>query len=481
MEYLKKQKLKAFANRFLFPQKDGKGHSRNVPITLEQATQAIDHFVSLRQLENLKPSFIKTRIKVLEICLEEKTPLERWIKVRDFLINRLESQVLNVYITQDTLQDHEVPPWGVLSSLMRPDSFPNWCIKVVVLFNVTDDNVVLPEEIIMEFGSGIEHSFPLHRLTRRGILLKAKTNNGEIIERLIPMNTENFALAWGKDLRNKFSITYSILLDQDSVSHIIRHNYFFDEFKKQYPGFVETYKLDSKMTPVEILERSLIRDAQQKFLEKFTGSTMTKWKWEKGMFTHIDVSKLAREYFRDVKEKIASISTGNIYPRWNPNNHLFDEDLLRYELIDLYLQRFEPYERENLLVHNLENLSIFNLKTFRDLIARWEYDKENGKIVWMIEHLKSNHYKHRKDPKERDKWLEYVRISRLIQEYKKPMLAYRMYRMTVRHNDKVEAIKVEYRRQRKKAIKEGYDIKNPKHLEEIKKKWNLFEAWDLVF
>jgi hypothetical protein len=37
------------------------------------------------------------------------------------------------------------------------------------------------------------------------------------------------------------------------------------------------------------------------------------------------------------------------------------------------------------------------------------------------------------------------------------------------------------KRVKDQAIKEGYDFNNPEHLEEIKKEWNLVEAWDLVY
>jgi hypothetical protein len=212
---------------------------------------------------------------------------------------------------------------------------------------------------------------------------------------------------------------------------------------KKHPELVKTYHLNSNTIPGEILEKSLDKNAQKNFLCEFTGNRITKWKWERGVFTNLDASKIAKEYFPAIQEEIESISPKtNLI--WQPDNYLLDEDSLKYELADLYLQRLTLYEREKLLigyiVGYIKDLSIFNLKTFRDLLAQWELDGENGKIVWLLERLNSHRNEHGKDPKERDKWLEYVRISNLIQKNKKCMIAYRMYRFSTRHNDTVDTI-----------------------------------------
>ena len=57
------------------------------------------------------------------------------------------------------------------------------------------------------------------------------------------------------------------------------------------------------------------------------------------------------------------------------------------------------------------------------------------------------------------------------------MLAYRM----VSPNEKARAVQKRYLRQTEKANELGYEIKSPKHLEQLKKDWNLFEAGELLF
>lgn len=466
MQYLSDQKLKAFAKRFL------------PPLTLEEASQAIESFVSLNS-KKLKPSFIETRVQVLEICLQEKTPSRRWKKVRDYLVYKIESQVLNVYANQGILLDHEVEPWGVLSYLMNPDSFLCWCVKVVVIFNASDEKAKIPEDVGIHFGSRLIYTFPKYSFRRRKILLKANTKDGKIIEKLIPYNAANFNLSWGIDTTGKFSVTYSVLYDRSSKPHIIKHDEFYDKFTKSYKHIVKKYELNSSIKPSEWLSKLggpvqeySTKEKQIKLLKELTGERMTKWKWQIEGVTAIDFSKVVEEFFPDLKEEIVSILPGSFPLRWIPDNYLFDENSLRYELTDLYLQRFSPYERERLLMQFIKDLSIFNLKSFRDLIAKWESNKEIGTIIEMLEVLKTHYYKHKKDPKEREKWLEYVRINKLIQQGYKPMLAYRI----ASPNQEIRAVQKRYLRQQEKAKRLGY-----KDLEKIAKDWNLFEVGELIY
>lgn len=466
MEYLSKRKLKAFASRFSFEEKGHKEKIKRVPITLENARQAVARFISPLQ-SDLKTSFVETRIRLLKICLEEKAPLERWVKARDFLL-------------EDSLQDHELEPSGNLSYLMNQDSLLNQCIKVVVLFNLTDDNVSVPEDMIIEFSFRIEHSFPNHRLIRHVISLKAITIEGEVTERLIPANQENLSsLLFGVNSDNRFSVTYSILIDQNSQPHIIKHDDFFDKFTKSYKDIVKKYHLDSSMklsdwfhklqNPIDIYSG---KERQVRFLKELTGKNITKVRWEAERITKIVISKVVKEYFPDVQKEIISIKPR--FPRlWKPDNYLFDEDLLRYELIDLYLKRFEPYKREKLLKEHIEDISIFNLKTFRELIAKWESDKETESIIRMLKRLESHYNKQTKNPKEREKMIEYLKICSLIQQGFSRMGA---YRSAARPNEKVNTVEQRYIRLRKKL---GNIVNDPQHLEKIKKDWEI-NPWDLT-
>lgn len=471
MKYLSKRKLKCFANRFCYGERDETGQLKKVHITFEEATVAIEHFISLHFRANeLKRSFIETRVKVLKICLEEKSPLERWVKVRDFLVERLDSQVLGAYITQGILQDSEVEPRFVLENILRPDSYLSWCVKVVVLFNVTDDSIPLPEDLRTNFGSGIDHNFPMYTLRQRGVKLIAHTKGGEVIEKYI---SDPF-LEFYKGFHKKYDVKCSILVDQDSKTYWIRYDWFFERFNKLHSDLVKTYKLNSDTKPSEILG-ILHEDAQRDFLKKLIGNSITKWRWKLEGPIGFETIKCAEEHFPDQKREIRSISW-QVSPRWKPDNYLLDEDLLRYELADSYLQRFQPQGREEILIENIRDLSIFNLKSFRELVANWEGKKDFANILGMLKTLEWHYHKHRHDPKEREKWLEYVRIERLIQKEYKPMKAYRL----VSPGEKERAVQKRYLRQKEEARKLGYDIKDPKHLGEIKREWNIFETEDFL-
>jgi hypothetical protein len=96
----------------------------------------------------------------------------------------------------------------VVRDLLNPGSLLNECVKVVVLFNITDDNINIPDDLVIEFGGGIENSFPSHRLVRYVMLVKAKTVQREVVERFVPANKQNiFFFIWNGS-REQIPIVY---------------------------------------------------------------------------------------------------------------------------------------------------------------------------------------------------------------------------------------------------------------------------------
>jgi len=365
MKQISNQNIKAFTKRFGYQRK---GKSEIVPLTVEQARDAINSFISLNGALGLKPSFVETRMSLFKICLEEKTATKRWTKVKDYLLDRLESQVLGIFITQGEMEDKEVDPPDILKNLMDPNSYLCQCIKTVVLFNITDKNEILPDEVLIDFGSGIEYSFPEHTIKHQVIILKAITINGVIIERGIPANDDNLSNIFGDVLNSKFATKYSLLSDQDSNIHVIQGDKFFNYISKGYPDFIRTYKLNSSMKPSSLFH-AFKQEVQQKILKEYTGSEISQWKWVVENKTAIDISKVVKEYFSDVNDTIISIRPN--YPiKWEPNNYLFDEDSLRSGLADKFLQGFPLHERVGMLSEHIQDISVFNLKTFRDIIQK---------------------------------------------------------------------------------------------------------------
>lgn len=476
--WLSKQKLKRLAKRFVI-QQGKRGERGRVHPSVEQISKAVNRFVIEPKTKEkcLKPTFTSTRVKLLELCLEAQTPRERWTICRDFLIERLESQVFKSLENSKLTQDNKVEPSDVVRDLFNPHSLLNQCVKVMVLFNVTDDNTNFPDDLIIEFSRGIEHSFPRHRLTRYVILLKAKTVEGEVVERFIPANKETISrFIFGMDPENKFSLSFLILIDQNSKPHVIKHDDFFEKFTKSHKSVIEKYKLNSSMNPsywfsklkdpVNIYSG---KEKQDKFLKELTGQMITKVKWEKEGIKKIVISKVAKEYFPDIQKEIVSISHGGFPYLWKPDNCLLDEDSLGYELADLYLERFKSYERARLLLDQVTGLSIINLKTFRDLIAMWEREKATGNIIEILKRLESYYHKDRKNIKEYTKWFEYVKIKELVQQRCKIMVACEI----VNPGDKPKTVHKRYERQKAEAKAQGFNIDDPAHIQEIKRKWDI--------
>ena len=474
------QNIKAFAKRFRYQRK---GRTGLVPISVEQAKQAINNFITLNGVNNLKPSFVETRIKLLKICLEEKTATKRWGKVRGYLLERLESQVLSVYITQSDLQDDEVKPFHIMSYLMDPNSFMCQSIKAVVLFNLNDNRVKLPNDLLLDFGSAFEYSFPFYRLYRNKILLTAKTDGGEFIEKELPYNENNAVLTInraGPD--NKISWTYSLLQREKSKSYyIIFHDDFYRLFRKLHKNIVARYNLDNSKNPsywfsklFDPMNNHSSKERQKKILKELTGQYIMAWNWKKEGKTIYDISKTAKIYFPEVKEKIVSIKP--IYPiPWEPGNFLFNENTLRYELIEQYLKRFKFDEMGQHLIEKIEDISIFNLESFRNMVDKWQKDKDITKIILMLRTFLSHYSKYERSSKERRKIIQYVKISTYIQQGKKCKDAY----MLTSPSEKVKTVEKRYQRQKKKLREEGYNVDDPQHLVKIKREWNISEA-DLI-
>jgi len=441
--------------------------------------------LSLNGESDLKPSFVETRVKLIVICLKEKTAITRWKKVKEFLVERLESQVLSAYITQGELQDDEVEPSHIMSYLMDPNSFLSQCIKTIVLFNITDDKAKVPKELLIDFGLGIEYSFPFYTLYKNNILLIAKTKDGRIIKKEVPFNEDNAVLTiYSSDLENKISWTYTQLLSEKSKKYYtIFHDDFYRLFRKLHKDIVERYNLDSSKNPsywLSKFEDSISsKEKQRQILRELTGVYIEKWVWVKREGRKIyDISKTAKVFFPEVKEKIVSIRP--IYPiPWKPDNSLFNENTLRYELIEQYLKRFQPEERDKLLLENIEDFSIFNLVTFRNLVEKWERDKDITKINLMLQRLLFHYSAYKKSSRERNKMIQYVKINRRLlnnQVSKKKMESYRL----ASPNEKVNTVQQRYLRQKKKLKEEGYDVDSLSHISQIMRKWNISDS-DLMF
>ena len=462
MGFLSDKELKDFSRKFVFLKWIGE-RTKKKKLSLKEASQIVEWFVEPEPREDLQKhitaSFSETRVKLLKLCLNSQTPNGRWKKCRDSLVKRLETLVIGDNVEQSLVFDN----------LMDPNSFICQCIKVVVFFNATDKGVNLPEGVIIRFPPPIHLSFSNHRFERSGTTLKAYANDREnIAEKYINMS---YFDVWDELDRNYKPLVSTLIDTVNDKKYLIRHNEFYEEFEKQYTDFINSFSLNPNMEPEELLKNSsLLKAPQRTFLQKVTESKIYNWKWVKPV-VHWDVERVINDYFPDLQGKIKSIGLQSI--RYKPDNPLLNEESLRYELADLYLEKLSLYERKEILVglaKKKKDFSVFRLKAFRDLVDEWANNKSlNQNILNLIRQLSAHYSGVLNNPKEYARWYEYVEISKLIQQGNKPMKVYKI----VAPGDKSTSVSKRYRRRREEAKQMGYNVNDPNHIQDIKRKWDI--------
>lgn len=83
-----------------------------------------------------------------------------------------------------------------------------------------------------------------------------------------------------------------------------------------------------------------------------------------------------------------------------------------------------------------------------------------------------SHYgNYKKDSKERDKIIQYVKITRLINNGTRRMVAYKI----VSPDEKENTVEKRYLRKRNQLRKSGYEIDSPDHISLLMKEWDISE------
>jgi len=482
MPYLSKKELRDFSRKFVFKKQVGGreipretslgtitetvgGRIKKSVLSLKEASRIVDRFVLPPDdvAKSVTTSFTETRVKLLKLCLKSNTPEQRWKKCRDFLIENINTQMPGNNVEHNSAVDN----------LMKSDSCISQCIQAIAFFNATDVN--LPEGVILlvrpldDTGkTPVNLSFPQHFFERHGTTLKAYVQDlGLIAEKYIDKNYPFLR----EELDNNYQLSCSILTDlQTGKLHILRHKDFFKAFNRQYPDLVKTYRLNSTMRPPEILN-PLKTDAQRIFLQRFTSNEISEWKWEKTPISGWDIERIIKDYFPDIQGKVDSIKLTSI--EYKPDNPLLNEKSLRYELADLYMEKLNLYERKKVLIgleKNIKGFRLFRIKEFRDLIEELESDKNlERNILNLIRELELHYSKLINKSRKYDKWFEYVKITECIQQGFKPMKAYNI----VAPEDKWKTVSKRYRRLVNEAKKQGFDVNDPAHVNEIKRKYGI--------
>lgn len=414
--------------------------------------------------DNLKESFIRTRIEILDICIKYKDPYELWDKVKEYLINKLESQIpigsgRNHTVSGMDLkfvEDKHVTPFMIVDNLLNPDSYLSSCIKLVSLFNLTNPKLQLPKDVFYTI-----FQFPSYELRRIGVTLRAFTKSNRIVEKHITCDSRETVRKEYEKIEKEISTDYSVIetslvVMRKSVILNIEHEKFNLVFKELFPDIYDKYRIKSS-TPryliTKLIDKSkpnISRNNEKKLLKKVTGHRFEKYQWLHEGIKVVDHRKIEK-YFPEYPEivKLKEIEANPIYI---PHNNLINSDLLRYEILDLYLDKLPQVLFQRILSKCKNNLEFINLSSFRIPIQK------------QIDYIKILN-------KDYKKWLEYVAVAKLIQQGTKPKKVYKI----IKPNENWDTTRKRYGRQRKKVIELGCDLKDKSHINKIMKIYNISE------
>jgi hypothetical protein len=231
-----------------------------------------------------------------------------------------------------------------------------------------------------------------------------------------------------KEFREKYQIYHSIF-ESGKYRYRIRHETFFDEFKKRNPEEVKFYKLNPKMKPSEILKY-----INQSFKEKLVGDifdellqdkirdgidrTKIKWKLLYESTTEIDIKKIAA-VFGKTENDLTGIAK-ECRPLWRPNDPLLDINTLTYELADCYLRKLSFSEIQECFWRLLPTFDydLFNIPTFRYIIGSWKDNKihENLRSLQRVLDDIYTHSNVRAVQTEKKYWGVYLDVERVTME-----------------------------------------------------------------
>jgi len=429
--------------------------------------------------DNLKKSFIRTRIEILDMCIKYKDPYELWDKVKEYLINKLESQIpigsgrnhTGSGMDLEFVEDKDVTPFMIVDNLLNPDSYLSSCIKLVSLFNLTNPKLQLPKDVFYTI-----FQFPSYELRRKGIVLKAITSTNQIVEKYIKCGGLEKVSKEYKKIENEILTYLSIMeisyLDnnQQPIIITIHNNEFFKVFRELFPDIYDKHLIHPQWKPQDAISK--LHDAlrpgssiynEKKLFHEVTGYYLETYKWLHEGIKVVDHGKI-KKYFPEYPE-IVKLKEIEANPVYIPHNNLNNTDLLRYEVIDLYIKKLPQNLFERILSKCKNNIEFINFSSIRIPIqkqrdtTRKRYGRQreidNNKIL----------------NKDYNKWLEYVAVAKLIQQGIKPKKVYKM----IKRHENWDTTRKRYERQKKVVYESGYNLEDKSHVEEIMKTYKISE------
>lgn len=299
--------------------------------------------------------FGKTRMELLRICYEAKTPQSRWKKAKSFLNDNLRSQIPGI---PSNKLSHSL----VLERILGANSFISDCITLVVLCNASDIKLPKGVDVLRSYPGYFKTGYRDFR--HDCVRVKVALQNGEI-------NTSDIA---PKEFFEKY-FSYHATFKCNDYLYQITHNDFFDRFEKKHGEILKNYKIDSQKKKPSIMLSILRGSAKQVFLSEITGIKGA-WELEEEQVPDLDVEKISKLLGTNSRE-IVDIGWED-HPSWMQNTHLLDVRALTYELVDCYLRPLSFSEKEKALFQLARRIDydVFQIPVFREIIKSWKKNNE---------------------------------------------------------------------------------------------------------
>lgn len=336
--------------------------------TKEDAESAIKDFV-----ERFGESqFQETRLELIKICILERNPQTRWERAREYLLNRLETQI------PDSNPKDPFTKFLILSHILDKHSFIGECIKCVALFNV--EQIKLPKGLIIRIAKvGRFFDWVLGFPSLMGEL-EVKFKDGTTKKAMVPKNEFDSDIMVRKlnpiaekAIRECFSASTDAKGVVTEWKEILKHKKSLSHVKKQTG-------IDLKKEPYWIFESPLLT----KYFRK--SSKIIDWKY-------------------------------NLFPKIKPKVPLTNVETLNIELADLYVDTLKPSQRKDVLLQGIKEMGykVFKLNTLHEILNEWERTNHYEIVEHALETL-LNAYSptaRKKNDTKKKQTLFYVKVSEL--------------------------------------------------------------------
>lgn len=337
------------------------------------------------------------RMKILQICFEEKNPERRWQKSKKCLIDNLEKIKVDRHIRKT------YPPATLIGGLLVERSHALVPVKFVSCCNFRDSKPEIkhPHNVKLHSLSNDPFSwFYYHDVTRIFISF----HDGEFEYFDIPSNSldDYYTDYLGLEYKGK-----KLKISKDQ---------FFTEYSSAYPDLVRTYRINVNTSPFDILDKTLRPDHRAWFLSSLAG-TEGDWKIVT-IDKRLDPAKVIKNGKSGRSLNEVSRCFTDINPEWKPDNYLTDFTALKCDAIDAYLSGFSIEERENILIQLLQrfDIDVFEVKSFREIFSLWKSYKayENLRVLNRVLNEKYSRAESNVSDTDKKYWNIYLDIENMV-------------------------------------------------------------------